>query len=203
MSRSKSKKVEVTVVELTPEEEVFVNEWEKYPMRKPRINKVSVNFGVGASGPQLEKARVLCEALTGQKPAEGRAKETVRGFGIRKHEPIAVFTTLRGKRATDFLAKCFWAKEHILLKKNFDQFGNLAFGIKEHLDLPNMKYDPQIGVLGFDVTVVIERPGFRINRRRKRKTKIPARHKISKVEGMAFFKKQFNVQILDKEPERW
>ena len=182
-------------VPLTDTEKAFVEEWKAKPMRKPRILKVSVNFAVGASGANLEKARELCQRITNQTPAEGKAKESVRGFGIRKHEPIAVFTTLRGDLATDFLKKAFWAIEDRISNKNFDTFGNLSFGLDEHLKLPDIKYDPKIGVHGFDTTVVLERPGFRAKRRRSRPKKIPMRHKITKEEGIAFFKHEFNLGV--------
>jgi large subunit ribosomal protein L5 len=182
-------------VPLTDTEKAFVEEWKAKPMRKPRILKVSVNFAVGASGANLEKARELCQRITNQAPAEGKAKESVRGFGIRKHEPIAVFTTLRGDLAKDFLKKAFWAIEDKISSKNFDTFGNLSFGLDEHLKLPDIKYDPTIGVHGFDTTVVLERPGFRAKRRRLRPRKIPMRHKITKEEGIAFFKHEFNLGV--------
>ncbi|WP_455465342.1 50S ribosomal protein L5 [Candidatus Hodarchaeum mangrovi] len=182
-------------VDLTETEKAFIKDWEQHPMRKPRILKVSVNFAVGASGPQLEKARELCERLTNQVPTEGKAKESVRGFNIRKHEPIAVFTTLRGEKATEFLKKAFWAVHDSVSAKNFDVFGNLAFGIDEHLKLPDIKYDPKIGVMGFDTTVVLERPGFHNKRRRLRPSKISTRHKISKEEGITFFKHEFNLGV--------
>ncbi|MFX0085864.1 MAG: 50S ribosomal protein L5 [Candidatus Hodarchaeota archaeon] len=182
-------------VPLTDMEKAFVEEWKVKPMRKPRILKVSVNFAVGESGANLEKARELCQRITNQTPAEGKAKESVRGFGIRKHEPIAVFTTLRGELATDFLKKAFWAVEETISKDNFDNFGNLSFGLDEHLKLPEIKYDPKIGVHGFDTTVVLERPGFRAKRRRLRPKKIPNRHKITKEEGIAFFKHEFNLGV--------
>ncbi len=182
-------------VPLTDSEKAFVEEWKEKPMRKPRILKVSVNFAVGESGANLEKARELCQRITNQTPAEGKAKESVRGFGIRKHEPIAVFTTLRGQLATDFLKKAFWAVEETISKDNFDNFGNLSFGLEEHLKLPDIKYDPKIGVHGFNTTVVLERPGFRAKRRRLRPKKIPSRHKITKEEGIAFFKHEFNLGV--------
>lgn len=182
-------------VPLTDREKTFVESWKTQRMRKPRILKVSVNFSVGTSGPELERARTICQRLTNQAPAEGRAKESVRGFNIRKHEPIAVFTTLRGENARDFLKKAFWAIEDRISASNFDEFGNLSFGLDEHLKLPNIKYDPQIGVHGFDTTVVLERPGYRTKRRRLRSKKIPTRHKITKEEGIAFFKHEFNLGV--------
>lgn len=182
-------------VPLSENEKALVKSWESQPMRKPRIHKVSVNFSVGASGPVLEKARTLCERITNQNPADGRAKESVRGFGIRKHEPIAVFTTLRGELARDFLKKAFWAIEDKISSSKFDRYGNLSFGLDEHLKLPNIKYDPQIGVHGFNTTVVLERPGFRTKRRRLRAKKIPTRHKITKEESITFFKHEFNLGV--------
>ena len=180
---------------LTDTEKAFVEEWKTTPMRKPRILKVSVNFAVGASGPNLEKARELCERITNQTPAEGKAKESVRGFGIRKHEPIAVFTTLRGELAKEFLKKSLWAIEDLVSENNFDSFGNLSFGIRDHLTLPDIKYDPQIGVHGFNTTVVLERNGYRIKKRRIKPHKIPNKNKISKEEGIAFFKHEFNLGV--------
>jgi large subunit ribosomal protein L5 len=183
-------------VPLTDAEKAYVTEWKAHPMRKPRILKVCVNFAVGSSGPKLERARELCEILTNQAPADGRAKESVRGFSIRKHEPIAVFTTLRGDLAEEFLKKAFWAVEEQVSQNNFDKHGNLSLGIDDHLKLPNIKYDPKIGVHGFDTTVVLERPGYRTNRRRSRKMKIPASHRITKEEGIAFFKHEFNLGVV-------
>ncbi|PWI49102.1 50S ribosomal protein L5 [Candidatus Heimdallarchaeota archaeon B3_Heim] len=182
-------------VPLTEEEKKYVKDWQANPMRKPLVKKVSVNFSVGASGPELEKARELCETLTKQVPAEGKAKESVRGFAIRKHEPIAVFTTLRGELAKEFLKKSLWAIEDRVSSKKFDMHGNLSFGIDDHLNLPNIKYDPKIGVHGFNTTVVLERNGFRIKKRRIRPHKVPMRHKISKEEGIAFFKHEYNLGV--------
>jgi len=182
-------------VPLTDAEKKYVEEWKKFPMRKPKVAKVSVNFAIGASGPELEKARTLCELITNQVPAEGKAKESVRGFAIRKHEPIAVFTTLRGQKANDFIKKTFWAVEDHIPAKRFDTYGNLSFGISDHLTLPEMKYDPALGVHGFNTTVVIERNGHRIKKRRMKPHKIPSNHKITKEEGIAFFKHEFNLGV--------
>ncbi len=198
MSFRKRKKLdeeEREPVKLTESEKALVKVWQSQPMRKPRILKVCVNFAVGTSGPELERARTLCERLTNQTPAEGRAKESVREFGIRKHEPIGVFTTLRGELALNFIKKAFWAIEDIVPSRNFDANGNLSIGIDDHLKLPDIKYDPKIGVYGFDTTVVLERPGYRTKRRRSRSKKIPRNHRITKEEGITFFKHEFNLGV--------
>jgi large subunit ribosomal protein L5 len=63
--------------------------------------------------------------------------------------------------------------------------------------MPGIKYRHDIGMLGFDVTVNLERAGFRIKRRRVRKRKIPSRHKIKKEEAVEWVKNNFDVEIVD------
>jgi large subunit ribosomal protein L5 len=183
------------------DDEVFIEQWDSNPMKKPHIAKVVVDICTGG-GEALGRASTVLEQLTGQTPIQSRARQTVRDFGIRRREPIAVRVTLRNDRAEEFLSRAFKAKENVLLVKNWDQDGNFAFGIKEHIDIPDVKYDPELGIQGMNVTVCIERPGFRIKRRRRQRTKVPYRHRITRDESMVFIKKKFGVEILEKERER-
>ncbi len=184
-----------------PNESLYVQDWETYPMRKPLIAKVVVDMCTGG-GEALKKAETILRELTGQEPIVSRAKQTIRDFGIRKREPIAVRVTLRHKRAEEFLARALKAKDDVLLIKNWDDDGNFAFGIKEHIDIPGVKYDPQLGVQGMNITVCIERPGYRVKRRRRRRTKVPYRHRLTPEESMVFIKNKFGIEILEKERER-
>ncbi len=178
----------------------YLKEWDKNPMRRPRIQKVVVNFGVGTAGPKLEAAKSLTQRLIDQKPIETRAKKTERGWGITKNQPVGLKVTLRGEKAIEFLKKVLWAREDTIYRKNFDEYGNMSVGLKEHLDLPEIRYDPRIGTHGFDVSVVLERPGYRVKRRHKQRRKIPGRHLISKEEGITFIQSQFSVKVLDTPP---
>ena len=181
---------------LTPEQvEEIKRRWESNPMLKPRIAKVTVNIGVGESGERLQKAAKVLEMLTGQKPSIRRAKRTIRDFGIRKGEPIAVMVTLRREKAIEFLRKAFQAVGNKVRVSQFDQFGNLAFGIREHITIPGVKYDPEIGVFGMDVVITLERPGYRVARRRRRRSKIPRRHRVTKEESMVLLHEMFGVVI--------
>ncbi|MFO7835611.1 MAG: 50S ribosomal protein L5 [Candidatus Thorarchaeota archaeon] len=184
-----------------PHEELYIEDWQAYPMRQPKIAKVVVDMCT-SGGDELEKAETVLEKLTDQKPAYSRAKQTVREFGIRRREPIAVRVTLRHDKAIRFLKRALEAKENVLLIKNWDQSGNFAFGIEEHIDIPGIEYDPNLGIQGMNITVCVERPGFRIKRRRKRKKKIPYRHRLTPEESMVFIKQKFGVEILEKERER-
>lgn len=77
----------------------------------------------------------MLEQLTGQTPVTSKARYTVRSFGIRRNEKIAVHVTIRGPKAEEILERGLKVKEYELRKKNFSETGNFGFGIAEHIDL--------------------------------------------------------------------
>ena len=165
------------------------------PMREVRIGKVVINIAVGKSGERLEKAAKLLEMITGQKPSQRKAKKTIRGFGIYRGEPIAVVTTLRKKKALEILKLLLQAKGSTLKASSFDERGNVSFGIKEHIDIPGMKYDPEIGIFGMDVCVQLERPGYRVARRKRARSKVGKNHLVTKEEAINFFRNVLGVEV--------
>jgi large subunit ribosomal protein L5 len=164
-------------------------------MRRPKVEKVVINMGVGESGEKLEKAEKLLDELSGQKSVRTKAKRTNREFGIRKGEPIGVKVTLRKEKAHTFLERAFEAAEKTLEKRNFDDKGNFAFGVREHIDLPGVRYDPAVGIFGMEVAVTLERCGFRIKRRKKENRPIHHRDYVSKEEAISFVKETYGVSI--------
>lgn len=165
------------------------------PMRTPRIEKVVVNMSVGRSGEPLQKAARVLEELTGQKPCQRKAKKTIRDWGVSKKEPIACIVTLRGPRATDFLRRAFEAAGDKLSASHFDDHGNFAFGIKEHIEIPGTKYLPELGLFGMDVCVSMEKPGYRVKRRHKTRSKVGKRQKLTPEEAMAYVQEAFKVEV--------
>jgi len=166
------------------------------PMRRLKIEKVVVNSCIGTSGPRLERAAKILEMLTGQKPQIRRAKKTIKGFGIHRGEPIAVRVTLRGRRAREFLEKALKAVNNRVKASSFDEHGNLSFGIKEHLDIPGTKYDPELGIIGMDVSVHITRPGYRVAWRKRARSKVGSKHRVTREEAMKFLREEFGVEIV-------
>jgi large subunit ribosomal protein L5 len=134
--------------------------------------------------------------LTKQEPSKRKAKRTIREFGIRKGESIACLVTLRGERAEEFLRKALYAVDKKLSKYSFDGQGNFSFGIKEHIEIPGIKYDPTLGIHGMDVSVSIGRPGYRVKRRHHVKSKIGKSHLLTTNEAILFIKDEFDVEIL-------
>ncbi len=183
---------------LSPEEVArILEDWKQHPMRKPRIAKVTVNIALGYGGERLQKAAQVLEEITGQKPVFRKAKRTIRAFGVRKGENIAVMVTLRKERAIEFLRKAFEAVGYKAKASSIDEHGNFAFGIEEHILIPGVKYDPEVGILGMDVILTIERPGYRIVRRKRaRKSHIPKRHRVTREETMVLLNQLFGVRFI-------
>jgi len=165
------------------------------PMRIIKLAKVTVHIGVGKSGEELEKARKVLVDITGQKPCTRQAKRTLKDFGISEGEPISCMTTLRGEQATAFLKRGLEAVSNSLKASSFDQNGNFAFGVKEHIEIPGTKYVPELGIFGMDIIGTLERPGWRIKRRRVRPAPIGKSHRISKDEAIKFVTENFGIQI--------
>lgn len=163
-------------------------------MRRISVGKVVINVGVGKSGEPLERAKLGLEDLTGKIPTMTTAKKHLRDFGIHKGEPIGAMVTLRRHDATDFLARCLEAKGSKINAKSFDDYGNVSIGIHEHIDLPGIKYNPDIGIFGMNVCVSLVRPGYSISVKR-RKNKIGKRHRIRKDGAIGFFAERFGVEI--------
>lgn len=124
------------------------------------------------------------------------ARYTVRSFGIRRNEKIAVYCTVRGAKAEEILEKGLKVREYELNKENFSATGNFGFGIQEHIDL-GIKYDPSIGIYGMDFYVVLERPGFNVSQRKRAKSRIGAPHRISKEESMKWFQQKYDGILLN------
>jgi len=176
--------------------ESFEKLWSSNPMLRPRIGHVVLNICVGSGGEELQRAAKVLEELTGQKPSFRKAKRTIKEFGIRKGLPIRVMVTLRGKKAYDILNRVAEAVQRTIKASSFDELGNFAFGIKEHIDIPGMKYRSEIGVFGMDVIVSLERPGMRVARRRIKRSRVPRRHRLTKEEGIAFAVKHLNLKVI-------
>ena len=165
------------------------------PMKKISLEKVVLNMGVGKSGDAIDIARRALEQISGKKPSTRSAKETQREWGVRKGEPIGVAVTIRGNDAIALLKRLLESKGNTVNGKAFDNFGNYSFGINEHIDIPGVKYDPQIGILGLGISITLTRPGCSIRKKSKHKASVGKTHIITNQEAKDYLTNEYGVTI--------
>ncbi len=165
------------------------------PMKIIKVEKITLNIGAGKDEPKLKKGIKLITELVGKAPVQTISKKRIPNWGLRQGLPIGCKLTLRGEEATSMLKRMLKAKENILKESQFDNRGNLAFGIPEYIDIPGAKYNPEIGIMGLEVTITLTRPGYSIKRRKVKPKTIGKHHIITKQEAIDFMKENYEVKI--------
>ena len=131
-------------------------------MQVPRIEKITLNMGVGeavADKKVLENAARDMTAIAGQKPLITKVRKSVAGFHIREGYPIGCKVTLRGERMWEFLERLIViAIPRIrdfrgLSAKSFDGRGNYSMGVREQIIFPEIDFDKVDAVRGLDITI--------------------------------------------------
>ena len=137
----------------------------------------------------------LLKLISGANPVKTLSKKRIPAFKIRPGMPIGCKVTIR-KKPVELLKLLFTG----LSELNEEQFGSsiLSFSIKEYIQIPSISYQRDIGILGFDVMVNLKRSGLRVVKRKVSRSKIPKRHRITKAETIEFFKKNFDINIVEK-----
>ena len=168
-------------------------------MKQIRVEKVTLNIGVGGPGEKLEKAIKLLKTISASKPIAIASSKRIPTWGVRPGLQLASKVTVRGKKAEELLMRLLQAVDNKLPRRKFDKFGNFSFGIHEYIDIPGVQYDPSIGVIGLEAAVTLQRPGFRVKRRAVKVGKIGIKHRITAEDSIAFVKNKFNVKVGDEE----
>ena len=82
-----------------------------------------------------------------------------------------------------------------LSASQFDDVGNVSFGVEEHTEFPSQEYDPTIGIYGLDVTVTLTRPGYRVAKRDAETRSIPSGHRMTVEDAVAYLETEFDVEV--------
>jgi large subunit ribosomal protein L5 len=164
-------------------------------MRNIGVEKVTLNIGAGKNPERLDKGVKLIAAITGRKPIKTITNKRIPAWGLRPGLPIGCKVTLRNKDADEILKRLLEGVERNLKNSQFDNEGNISFGIPEYINVPGAKYDPEIGMMGFQVCITLERKGFRIKRRKLIRKKVAKNHKITKAEAIDFMKEKYKIAV--------
>ena len=136
-------------------------------MQVPRIEKITLNMGVGealADKKVLENAAGDLAAISGQKPLITKARKSVAGFKIREGYPIGCKVTLRGERMWEFLERLICISMPRIRdfrginEKGFDGRGNYTLGVTEQIIFPEISIDKVNKIMGMDITFVTSAP---------------------------------------------
>jgi len=165
------------------------------PMKNIKLEKLTLNIGAGTNAAKLEKGIKLINTIAGKSPVKTFTTKRIPTWGLRPGLPIGCKLTVRKNAAKELLSRLLKAKDNKLNLSQFDKAGNVAFGIHEYIDIPDVKYVPEIGIMGLEVCITLERAGFRVKRRRIKNSKISKKHTINQEEAVEFLKKEFNVMV--------
>jgi len=113
---------------------------------------------------------------------------------VKPDMPLGTRVTLRGAKALETLKKFLGAIDNTLNKKQIED-NHFSFGIKDYLEIPGMEYERDIGIRGFNVTVVFERAGVRVKRKKIKKGKLPKRQHVTKDEIMKYMEDKFKTKF--------
>jgi large subunit ribosomal protein L5 len=161
-------------------------------MRKIKIEKVLLSSG--ATGDSLAKAKKLLEFISGSKAQVLQSRKRIPEFDVRPGLEVGTRVTLRGERALELLKKLLGAIDNEVSKKQVSE-NHFSFGLKEYIEIPGVEYQRDIGIRGFNVTVVFARAGLRVKRKKIKSGDVPKRQFVSKEEIMNYMKEVFKTKF--------
>lgn len=163
-------------------------------LNEVRIEKVVLNIAMHPEPDEVKKAVALLATISEKKAVTTHAKKRIAGWGIRPGVPIGSKVTVRGKETLALLKRLLEAVEFKLNERQFTESG-FSFGIKEYIDIPGVKYDPKVGMMGLQASVTLERAGFRVKHRQIRTSKVGVAHRVTKEDAIKFAKEVLKVIV--------
>ncbi len=164
------------------------------PMQNIRIEKLTLNIGAGKDPAKLEKGITLIKSITGIEPVKTVTTKRIAEWGLRPGLPIGCKITLRKKPAHELFIRLLKAKDNKIKHNSIDDKGNISFGIHEYIDIPGVAYNPAIGVIGLQACLTLEKPGYRIKRRKIRQKKYQKHTQSQKQKHTHTYKKTLTQQ---------
>ena len=165
-------------------------------MREVFIEKVILSCG--GVDKELEKAKALLEYLVPEKkPQVIASTKRIPAFNVRPALEVGTRVTLRGAKALELLKKLLGGIDNTLKEKQIAP-NHLSFGIKEYIEIPGMEYQREIGIRGFNTTVVFARKGIRVNRKKIKQGHLAEKQHVTVPEIMTYLKDNFKTHILPR-----
>jgi large subunit ribosomal protein L5 len=180
--------------EATMEQEVNVSG--QNIMRNIEIEKIVLNCG--ATEDKLEKSVKLLEMITKRKVYKIKATKRIPAFGISPGKLAGGKVTIRNKeQINDLLRRCFVTIDNEFPKKQIVE-NQASFGIPEYIEIPGLDYDRDIGILGFEISIIFKRKGKSVGLKKIKRGSIPLKQRVTPEEIKEYLIKNFGVEIVEK-----
>jgi large subunit ribosomal protein L5 len=164
------------------------------PMREIKLEKVVLNIGGVAE--KLDKGFILLEKLSGKKPIRVKATKRIPTWNVRPGLEVGTKVTLRGEEAIEMVRKLLPAIDNVLKEKQI-QPNCFSFGIHEYIEIPGVEYIREVGIMGFEVTVVFSRAGKVVEKKKINGGKA-RRLTVTREEIENYVVSKFGTEILRK-----
>jgi len=162
------------------------------PMRTIRIEKIILSCG--ATGKELDKAKKLLEFMSKMKAQVMKSSKRIPDFNVSPGMEVGVRVTMRGQDGIELLRRLLGALDNVLKKKQV-AIDHFSFGIKEYIDIPGMEYQRDIGIRGLNITVVFNRPGIRVQRKKVKVGHLPKKQHVSQAEIIKYMEGNFKTSF--------
>lgn len=161
-------------------------------MRAVFIEKVIVS--AGATAENLVKAKKLLELVTAKKAQIVTTQKRIPDFDVRPGLEVGTRVTLRNKAALEVLRRLLGAIENRMSKKQVSQ-NHVSFGIEEYIEISGIEYQRDIGIRGFNTTIVFARRGLRVKRKKIKAGSIPGKQYVSPEEIINYMGEHFKTKF--------
>ena len=163
------------------------------PMKEIEIEKMV--FNCGGTDDKLEKSIKLLEMITKRKIRISKSTRRIPAFGIAPGKKSGCMVTLRNKEEIIELLKRFFAALDNEIKEKQVTENHVSFGIREYIEIPGLEYNRDIGILGFEVSLVFKRKGKRVKMKKIKQGKYPKKQNVTKQEIIDFLTKNFQLGV--------
>jgi large subunit ribosomal protein L5 len=164
-------------------------------MREIKLEKLTLN--IGGVGEKLDKGVILLQRISGRKPVKVKATKRIPTWQVRPGLEVGTKVTLRGEGALNLLKKLLPAIDNTLKERQI-QNNFFSFGIAEYIEIPGIEYLREVGIMGLEVTVVFERAGKKIERKKIKRGKT-RRLVVTRKEIENYLENNFKTKIIRKQ----
>jgi len=169
--------------------------------KKDRFNEIKIEkvvLSVAGTAEKLEKGVRLLKVISGMNPNKMQSTKRIPSLGVRPGLETGARITIRKERIKPLLSRLLKAVSNEVKESSFEN-NHFSFGIKEYIEIPDMEYQRDIGILGLNVTVDFARPGKRVKRKKIKQGKIPKRQDVTREEVKKYMLQNYNIQLKEKE----